>query len=229
MCLRDQVVRLDFLSGTASRSERRPVLGRAAFSALVQPAQLMLNGVVRHETLAENRPANNVGCWSGWRTTTPAEMGGQRAGQMVTTESCSGTDLAQSGTQVEAEFSGIGEIAIHIVWWRTTDEDRGAADRADDAETQLRLEASYVMHELFEASDHHTLVEQVARNIWAIVTGGGLGASKEIISSFVTPKAPPPTGSAQMQSISSWREAGEFASPTRPNCWPKTSPISVWP
>lgn len=52
------------------------------------------------------------------------------------------------------------------------------------AEIQLRLEASYIMHKLFEASDQHTLVDHVAPNIRAIVTGGGLGASKEIISAL---------------------------------------------
>jgi hydroxypyruvate reductase len=51
-------------------------------------------------------------------------------------------------------------------------------------EIQSRLEASYIMHKLFEAGDQHTSVEQVAPNIRAIVTGGGLGASKEIISAL---------------------------------------------
>lgn len=49
-------------------------------------------------------------------------------------------------------------------------------------EIQSRLETSYTMHKLFEAGNQHTLVERVAPNIRAIVTGGGLGASKEIIS-----------------------------------------------
>jgi hydroxypyruvate reductase len=51
-------------------------------------------------------------------------------------------------------------------------------------EIQSRLEKRYTMHKLFEAGDHHALLEQVAPNIRAIVTGGGAGASKAIISAL---------------------------------------------
>jgi hydroxypyruvate reductase len=51
-------------------------------------------------------------------------------------------------------------------------------------EIQSRLEKRYVMHKLFESGDQHTLIEHVASNIRAVVTGGGRGASKEIISAL---------------------------------------------
>jgi hydroxypyruvate reductase len=51
-------------------------------------------------------------------------------------------------------------------------------------EIQSRLDASYLMYKLFEAKDQDALIKQVSPSIRAIVTGGGTGANKAIVSAL---------------------------------------------
>ena len=51
-------------------------------------------------------------------------------------------------------------------------------------EIQLRLEASYASHKLFEIRDQDALIKQVASNVRGIVTGGSSGASEAIVSAL---------------------------------------------
>ena len=81
---------------------------------LAQPVRLMLNGVVRHEGIGGNSAGDNIRLLIWMANHGARSQGGLRAGQIVTTGSCSGTTFVQPGTRARAEFPGIGEIDIRI-------------------------------------------------------------------------------------------------------------------
>jgi 2-keto-4-pentenoate hydratase len=81
---------------------------------LQQSVRLTLDGVVRHEGIGGNSAGDNIRLLIWMANHGARSQGGLRAGQIVTTGSCSGTDFVQRGTRVRAEFPGIGGIAIQI-------------------------------------------------------------------------------------------------------------------
>jgi 2-keto-4-pentenoate hydratase len=85
-----------------------------AIDPLRQPVRLSLNGALRHEGISGNSAGDNIRLLVWMANHGARSLGGLRAGQIVTTGSCSGTDFVEPGTRVRAEFPGIGSIQIEI-------------------------------------------------------------------------------------------------------------------
>jgi 2-keto-4-pentenoate hydratase len=85
-----------------------------AIESVAQPVRLLLDGAARHTGVGGNSAGDNVRLLVWMANQGARSQGGLRAGQIVTTGSCSGTHFVQPGTRVRAEFSGIGDIDIEI-------------------------------------------------------------------------------------------------------------------
>jgi 2-keto-4-pentenoate hydratase len=81
---------------------------------LRQKVRLTLNGTLRHEGIGGNSAGDNVRLLVWLANYGARSVGGLRAGQIVTTGSCSGTDFVEPGTRASADFPGIGSIEIDI-------------------------------------------------------------------------------------------------------------------
>ena len=81
---------------------------------LRQKVRLTLDGALRHEGVGGNSAGDNVRLLVWMANHGARSLGGLRAGQIVTTGSCSGTDFVEPGTRVRAEFSGIGGVDTAI-------------------------------------------------------------------------------------------------------------------
>ena len=79
-----------------------------------QPVRLLLDGTLRHEGVGGNSAGDNIRLLVWMANHGARSLGGLKAGQIVTTGSCSGTDFVERGTRVRAEFPGLGSIEIHI-------------------------------------------------------------------------------------------------------------------
>lgn len=78
-----------------------------------QPVQLWIGGVLRHEGVGGNTAVDNLRLLV-WLANGGAGAGGIAAGQVVTTGSCSGTDLVEPGTRVRAVFASLGDVEALI-------------------------------------------------------------------------------------------------------------------
>jgi len=83
---------------------------------LSQPVSLSVNGVVAVQHAAWGNPAGDPLRLLTWLANEGARsLGGLRAGQWVTTGSCTGTVMVAPGTVVVAELSGLGRAELHLV------------------------------------------------------------------------------------------------------------------
>jgi 2-keto-4-pentenoate hydratase len=93
-------------SGTADVTGVQPLL---------QPVSLSVNGAVAVQHDAWGNPAGHPLRLLAWLANEGARsLGGLRAGQWVTTGSCTGTVLVAPGTVVVADFSGLGCAELHL-------------------------------------------------------------------------------------------------------------------
>jgi 2-keto-4-pentenoate hydratase len=81
---------------------------------LKQPVRVTLDGALRHEGVGGNSAGDNARLLVWMANHGARSHGGLRAGQFVTTGSCSGTDFVAPGTRVRAAFPGIGVVEIDI-------------------------------------------------------------------------------------------------------------------
>jgi len=79
-----------------------------------QPVQLVINGAVRFDGVAENSAVDPVRLLEWMANKGAHSLGGLRAGHMVTTGSCTGTIFVERGAHAMAAFPGLGTISIEI-------------------------------------------------------------------------------------------------------------------
>src|SRR3954468_5748832 len=79
-----------------------------------QPVRLTIGGTVRFEGIGENSAVDPVRLLVWMANHGTHALGGLRAGQVVTTGSCTGTIFVESGTHIAAAFPGLGAIEIEI-------------------------------------------------------------------------------------------------------------------
>jgi 2-keto-4-pentenoate hydratase len=85
-----------------------------AIDPLRQAVRLTINGALRQEGIGGNSAGDTIRMLVWLANEGARSQGGLRAGQIVTTGSCSETDFVEPGTRVEAAFPGIGAIATEI-------------------------------------------------------------------------------------------------------------------
>lgn len=87
----------------------------AAVRPLAQPVCLQVNGGVAVQHTTGSNPAGDPLPLLVWLANEgAASLGGLRAGHWVTTGSCTGTVLVARGTQVVAEFPGLGRAELWV-------------------------------------------------------------------------------------------------------------------
>ncbi len=79
------------------------------------PVRLRLNGEIRHEGVGGNSAGDSIRLLVWMANDGTRAAGGIRAGQIVTTGSCSGTDWVKPGTEARAEFEGVGAVETSVV------------------------------------------------------------------------------------------------------------------
>ena len=79
-----------------------------------QPVRLTINGTVRFDGIGENSAVDPVRLLVWMANHGTHALGGLRAGQVVTTGSCTGTIFVEPGTHIAAAFPGLGAIEIEI-------------------------------------------------------------------------------------------------------------------
>ncbi|KRB26607.1 2-keto-4-pentenoate hydratase [Acidovorax sp. Root70] len=86
-----------------------------AVQPLVQGVTLSVNGSAAVQHAAWGNPAGDPLRLLVWLANEGARsLGGLRAGQWVTTGSCTGTVLVAPGSEVVAEFPGLGRAVLHL-------------------------------------------------------------------------------------------------------------------
>ncbi|MBV9655194.1 MAG: fumarylacetoacetate hydrolase family protein [Acetobacteraceae bacterium] len=94
--------------GPALRDWRR-------IESLRVPIRFLLNGTVRHQGIGGNSAGDNIRLLVWMANVGTRGVGGIRSGQIVTTGSCSGTDWVEPGTEIRAEFEGVGAVGASIL------------------------------------------------------------------------------------------------------------------
>ncbi|WP_298214814.1 2-keto-4-pentenoate hydratase [Acidovorax sp.] len=90
--------------------------GIAALRPLAQAVTLSVNGAVAVQHAAWGNPAGDPLRLLAWLANEGAHsLGGLRAGQWVTTGSCTGTVMVAPGTRVVADFPGLGRAELQWV------------------------------------------------------------------------------------------------------------------
>lgn len=92
-----------------------PVTEWRHLDAMRLPVRLLLNGEVRHAGIGGNSAGDNIRLLVWLANEGSASAGGLRAGQVVTTGSCTGTDWVEPGSHARVEFEGVGVAEASIV------------------------------------------------------------------------------------------------------------------
>ncbi|GJD48987.1 2-keto-4-pentenoate hydratase [Methylobacterium crusticola] len=78
------------------------------------PVRLAVDGRVLHDTVGGNSAVDPVRLLVWLANEGARSLGGLKAGQVVTTGSCTGTDFVTAPARIEAEFPGLGRLALAI-------------------------------------------------------------------------------------------------------------------
>ena len=92
-----------------------PLLTWRSLDPIVLPVRLEINGVVAFETIGGNSAVDPVRLLVWLANQGSHSLGGVRAGQVVTTGSCTGTIFVEAGTSLQATFSQLGSLSLTIV------------------------------------------------------------------------------------------------------------------
>ncbi|KMO17815.1 2-keto-4-pentenoate hydratase [Methylobacterium platani] len=81
---------------------------------VTQAVRLAIDGTVLHEKVGGNSAVDPVRLLVWLANEGARSLGGLKAGQVVTTGSCTGTDFVTAPTRIAAEFPGLGSVALAI-------------------------------------------------------------------------------------------------------------------
>ncbi len=81
---------------------------------VTQPVRLTIDGSVLHDHIGGNSAVDPVRLLVWLANEGARSLGGIKAGQVVTTGSCTGTDFVAAPTRIVAEFPGLGSVALAI-------------------------------------------------------------------------------------------------------------------
>ncbi|TGD97346.1 2-keto-4-pentenoate hydratase [Methylobacterium nonmethylotrophicum] len=81
---------------------------------VAQPVRLTIDGTVLHDKTGGNSAVDPVRLLVWLANEGARSLGGIKAGQVVTTGSCTGTDFVTAPTRMVAEFPGLGSVALAI-------------------------------------------------------------------------------------------------------------------
>ncbi|MFH6785424.1 MULTISPECIES: 2-keto-4-pentenoate hydratase [Methylobacterium] len=81
---------------------------------VTQPVRLAVDGTVLHDHAGGNSAVDPVRLLVWLANEGARSLGGIKAGQVVTTGSCTGTDFVEAPTRIAAEFPGLGSLALAI-------------------------------------------------------------------------------------------------------------------
>jgi 2-keto-4-pentenoate hydratase len=81
---------------------------------VTQPVRLTVDGKTLHDHVGGNSAVDPVRLLVWLANEGARSLGGIRAGQVVTTGSCTGTDFVTAPTRIAAEFPGLGSVALTI-------------------------------------------------------------------------------------------------------------------
>jgi 2-keto-4-pentenoate hydratase len=79
-----------------------------------EPVRLTIQGVVRAEAVGGNSAIDPERLLEWWTNHGARSLGSPRAGQVITTGSCTGTIFVAPSTRVRADFLGLGGIEVAI-------------------------------------------------------------------------------------------------------------------
>ncbi|WP_298951856.1 fumarylacetoacetate hydrolase family protein [uncultured Methylobacterium sp.] len=79
-----------------------------------QPVRLRIDGRVVHEGVGGNVAGDPVRLLVWLANEGATSLGGLKAGQVVTTGSCTGTIFVDPGARIEAELPGLGHVAVTV-------------------------------------------------------------------------------------------------------------------
>jgi 2-keto-4-pentenoate hydratase len=86
----------------------------AGLDPVRQPVRLTIQDVVRAEAVGGNSAVDPVRLLVWLANDGARPLGGLRAGQVVTTGSCTGTIFVDPGARIVADFPGLGRVALEI-------------------------------------------------------------------------------------------------------------------
>lgn len=81
---------------------------------LRQPVRLTIDGALRHEGVGGNTAGDNIRLLIWMANDGARGQGGLKAGQIVTTGSCSGLIFVEPGARLRAEFAGVGDVEVEV-------------------------------------------------------------------------------------------------------------------
>ncbi|MBV9736357.1 MAG: fumarylacetoacetate hydrolase family protein [Acidisphaera sp.] len=81
---------------------------------LRQPVRLTIDGALRHEGVGGNTAGDNIRLLVWMANQGARSLGGLRAGQIVTTGSCSGILFVDPPARLAAVFEGVGRVEIEV-------------------------------------------------------------------------------------------------------------------
>ena len=92
-----------------------PSLTWRSLDPIVLPVRLEIDGVIACETIGGNSAVDPVRLLVWLANQGSHSLGGVRAGQVVTTGSCTGTIFVEAGASLQATFSRLGSLSLTIV------------------------------------------------------------------------------------------------------------------
>ncbi|GJD67013.1 2-keto-4-pentenoate hydratase [Methylobacterium frigidaeris] len=81
---------------------------------VAQPVRLTVDGTVLHDRVGGNSAVDPVRLLVWLANEGARSLGGIKAGQVVTTGSCTGTDFVTAPTRMAADFPGLGSVTLAI-------------------------------------------------------------------------------------------------------------------